>query len=94
MHDGWVSRRRLDCDKLKSLIYSSTGFDLDIEEQQLPKYLPEVGVGTAWRFMDSTPVAGGFVISNSPQWNVPKNVHGRITRPDLPHRAKKHSSKP
>jgi hypothetical protein len=45
MHDGWVSRRRLDCDKLKSLISSSTGFDLDIEEQQLPKYLLRVCVG-------------------------------------------------
>jgi hypothetical protein len=94
MHDGWVSRRRLDCDKLKSLIYSATGFDLEIEEQQLPKYLPEVGLGSAWRFMDSTPVVGGFVISNSPQWNAPKNVYGRVTRPDVAHRAKKPSSKP
>ncbi len=40
MHDGWVSRHRLDCDQLKDLIWSATGFELEIEEQQLPKYHP------------------------------------------------------
>jgi hypothetical protein len=83
MHDGWVSRRRLDCDKLKNLIHAATGFELEIEEQQLPKYLPMMDRPFAWHFSDSKPTKGGFVVSNSSQWNVSENVYGRQTRTDL-----------
>ena len=88
MHDGWVSRRRLDCGQLKASIYSVTGFDLEIEEQQLPKYSPAQDGVQAWRFADSTPVYGGLVVSNSSGWNAPDNVHGRNTRTDLNARRK------
>ena len=83
MHDGWVSRRRLDCDQLELLIKRATGFDLEIEEQQLPKYQPQVKGDFAWCFADSSPVVGGMYVSASSKWNVPVNVMGRNTRPDL-----------
>lgn len=83
MHDGWVSRRRLDCYQLKHLIKTATGFELEVEEQQLPKYKAASDGDPAWRFADSTPVTGGLYVSASSNWNTPKNVKGRITRPDL-----------
>lgn len=86
MHDGWVSRHRLDCDQLKILIKTATGFELEIEEHQLPKYKPALDGDPAWRFADSTPITGGMYISASSNWNTPSNVHGRNTRPDLTRR--------
>ena len=83
MHDGWVSRRRLDCDQLEAEIFSATGFDLEIEEKQLPKYSPAQDGELAWNFADSTPVSGGFVVSNASGWNAPANVYARNTRTDL-----------
>lgn len=83
MHDGWVSRHRLDCNQLKSLIKTTTGFELEIEEHQLPKYLPALDGDPAWRFADSKPVVGDLILSASSSWNVPSNVSGRNTRPDL-----------
>lgn len=35
MHDGWISRQRLDCDQLTDEIHRATGFLLDIEEAEL-----------------------------------------------------------
>jgi hypothetical protein len=85
MHDGWVSRRRLNCSKLQNLIYVATGFELEIEEQKLPKYAPTLNSSGGWGFSDSTPVAkGGLVVSASPAWNTKTNVRGRVTRTDLP----------
>lgn len=37
MHDGWVSKTRLNVDELEKLIEKATGFQLRIEEKQLPK---------------------------------------------------------
>ena len=93
MHDGWVSRHRLDCDQLKNLIKSATGFKLEIEEKQLPKYQPTSEGDPAWRFADSTPVTGGFYISASSNWNTPNNVKGRNTRTDLNMETKKYPIK-
>ncbi len=85
MHDGWVSRRRLNCSTLQDLIYAATGFELEIEEQKLPKYAPTLDGSGGWGFSDSTPVAkGGLVVSASPAWSTKDNVSGRVTRTDLP----------
>jgi len=88
MHDGWVSRRRLNCSKLQDLIFEETGFELEIEEQKLPKYAPTLDGSGDWGFSDSTPVAkSGLVVSASPAWNTKANVHGRVTRTDLPRKS-------
>jgi hypothetical protein len=41
MHDGWISSERLDKHELEALIKEATGFDLEVEEKQLPKYPPQ-----------------------------------------------------
>jgi hypothetical protein len=82
MHDGWISRTKLDCNQLQDSIFRATGFDLGIEEVQLPKYMPTEGVEPAWPFADSTPVVGGFYVSASSNWNTKDGVHGIVSRPD------------
>ena len=82
MHDGWISRTKLDCNQLRDSIFRTTGFDLGIEEAQLPKYRPTEGAEPAWPFADSTPVVGGFNVSTSSDWNTKDGVHGVVTRPD------------
>ena len=88
MHDGWVARRRLNCEQLKALINSATGFELDIEEHKLPKYLPSKDQEVGWCFADSTPLVEGFYVSASPDWSTQDKVLGRITRTDLQYRRK------
>jgi hypothetical protein len=83
MHDGWVSRNKLDCNQLQDLIFRATGFELGIEEAQLPKYMPLKGDEPAWPFADSKPVAGGFYVSASSDWNTKDGGHGRVTRPNI-----------
>jgi hypothetical protein len=39
MHDGWVSRRKLDVVELERLIFDKTGFAMSIDEEQIE--LPE-----------------------------------------------------
>ena len=88
MHDGWVSRRRLNCSKLQDLIFEATGFELEIEEQKLPKYAPTLDGSGGWGFSDLTPVPkGGLVVSASPAWSTKDNVRGRVTRTDLPRKS-------
>ena len=82
MHDGWVSRTKLDCKQLQDSIFSATGFDLGIEEAQLPKYQPPEGAEPAWSFADSTPTNGLFEVSMSSDWNTKDGVHGIVSRPD------------
>jgi hypothetical protein len=83
MHDGWVSRTKLDCNQLQDSIFRVTGFDLGIEEVQLPKYMPIEGDEPAWPFSDSSPVQrGSLIISASSDWNTKDGVRGRVTRPD------------
>ena len=82
MHDGWVSRTKLDRKQLQDSIFRATGFDLGIEEVQLPKYMPTEGAEPAWPFADSTPVHGGFWISQSSEWNTKDGVRGIVSRPD------------
>jgi hypothetical protein len=89
MHDGWVSRTKLDCKQLQDSIFRATGFDLGIEEVQLPKYMPTEGAESAWPFADSTPVHGGFWVSMSSDWNTKDGVSGVISRPDTKHKAQK-----
>jgi hypothetical protein len=71
---------------MKILIKTATGFELEIEAHQLPKYKPALDGDPAWRFADSTPVTGGLYVSASSNWNAPSNVYGRNTRPDLTRR--------
>jgi hypothetical protein len=82
MHDGWVSRTQLDCNQLQDSIFRATGFDLGIEEVQLPKYMPTEGAEPAWPFADSTRMDGSFILSASSDWNTKDGVHGIISRPD------------
>jgi hypothetical protein len=82
MHDGWVSRTQLDCNQLQDSIFRATGFDLGIEEVQLPKYMPTEGAEPAWPFADSTPTNGGIILSASFDWNTKDGVHGIVSRPD------------
>jgi hypothetical protein len=82
MHDGWISRTKLDCTQLQDSIFSATGFDLGIEEAHLPKYMPTEGVEPAWPFADSTPTNGGIILSASSDWNTKDGVHGIVSRPD------------
>ena len=83
MHDGWVSRTKLDRKQLQDSIFRATGFDLGIEEVQLPKYMPTEGAEPAWPFADSTPVHGGFWVSKSSDWNTKDGVRGIVSRPDI-----------
>jgi len=83
MHDGWVSRRRLDLKKLKRIIYAATSFELEIEEQRLPKYHATTEGLFAWNFSDSAEADGGFVVSLASDWNTSKNTTGRWSRTDL-----------
>jgi hypothetical protein len=88
MHDGWVSRTKLDRNQLQDSIFRVTGFDLGIEEVQLPKYMPVEGDEPAWPFSDSSPVQrGSLIISASSDWNTKDGVHGRVTRPDIKFRS-------
>jgi hypothetical protein len=89
MHDGWVSQTKLNCDQLKDSIFRATGFDLGIEEVQLPKYMPTQGAEPAWPFADSTPKNGGFWISLSSDWNTKDGVRGVVSRPDTKFKAPK-----
>jgi hypothetical protein len=82
MHDGWVSRTQLDCKQLQDSIFRATGFDLGIEEVQLPKYRPTEGAEPAWPFADSTPTNGGIILSASSDWNTKDGVQGIVSRPD------------
>ena len=82
MHDGWVSRTNLDRNQLQDSIFSATGFDLGIEEVQLPKYQPTEGAEPAWPFADSTPTNGGLWVSMSSDWNTKDGVHGIVSRPE------------
>jgi hypothetical protein len=82
MHDGWVARKKLDCDDLQSVIFQATGFDLQIEEKRLPKYRPEVTGKLVWPFSKSNYKKGGLIVSASSSWNTPEGVHGRVTRTD------------
>lgn len=84
MHDGWVARRQLSNSHLEELIFHATGFELSLEEQMLPKYLPQPGGAMGWTFADSTSLTNpGLLVSASPQWSVSGGVHGRVTRTDL-----------
>jgi hypothetical protein len=74
---------------LQCSIFSATGFDLGIEEAQLPKYMPLEGAEPAWPFADSTPTNGLFEISMSSDWNTKDGASGVISRPDTKHKAKK-----
>jgi len=40
------------------------------------------GAEPAWPFADSTPVAGGFHVSGSSDWNTKDGVYGIVSRPD------------
>jgi len=82
MHDGWVSRTKLDRKQLQDSIFRATGFDLGIEEVQLPKYMPTEGAEPAWPFAGSTPTNGGFWVSKSSDWNTKDGVRGIVSRPD------------
>ena len=87
MHDGWVARNRLNCQELETLIETKTGFRLGIEEQQLPKYFAKSDGLPSWGFTSRrSGEIGGFVISRSPQWTLPKHVFGVWSRSDLPRR--------
>ena len=89
MHDGWVARTKLDCKQLQDSIFRATGFELGIEEAQLPKYNPPQGAEPAWPFADSTPTNGGFWISGSSDWNTKDGVRGIVSRPDTKFKNKK-----
>lgn len=89
MHDGWVSRTKLDSNQLRDSIFRATGFELGIEEMQLPKYMPTEGAEPAWQFADSTPTIGGFWISGSSDWNTKDGVHGVVSRPDTKPKTRK-----
>lgn len=89
MHDGWVSQTKLDCKQLQDSIFRATGFDLGIEQVQLPKYMPTVGAEPALQFADSTPVHGSFWVSQSSDWNTKDGVHGIVSRPDTKFKNKK-----
>ena len=83
MHDGWVSRERLDREEVEALIKATTGLRLTVEEQQLPKYPPKKGRRKPWSFGGSPITRNeGLWVSNSPQWSLPPFVHGRRTRSD------------
>lgn len=82
MHDGWVVRDRLSRIELETLITEVTGFELAVEEVQLPKYPPKADGGGALHFADSAPSAtDGLWVSAAPQWSEPEI--GRRTRTDL-----------
>jgi hypothetical protein len=83
MHDGWVSRRRLNLNELEHLIEKTTGLRLQVEEQLQPKYRPELGEIQPWAFTSSAPIKPGLILSASSQWNVPKPLSGRIIRTDV-----------
>lgn len=88
MHDGWISRKKLNCNDLETTIFHATGFELKIEEKQLPKYMPIEGAEPAWPFSDSTPSErNSLVVSASSDWNTKDGVHGRVTRPDTKRRS-------
>jgi hypothetical protein len=90
MHDGWISRKRLNCNDLELAISNATGFNLKIEEKQLPKYMPIKGAEPAWPFSDSSPTQrGSLVVSASSDWNAKDGVHGRVTRPDTKFKVRK-----
>jgi hypothetical protein len=89
MHDGWVSRTKLDCNQLQDSIFRATGFELGIEEVKLPKYMSTEGAEPAWQFADSTPTNGGFWISGSSDWNTKDGVQGVVSRPDTKFKAPK-----
>lgn len=90
MHDGWVSRKRLNCSELENAIFTATGFELKIEEKQLPKYLPVEGDEPAWPFSYSSPVKhGSFVVSASSDWNTKDGVRGIVSRPDTKFKVRK-----
>jgi hypothetical protein len=89
MHDGWVSRTKLNCNQLQDSIFRTTGFELGIEEVQLPKYMPTEGAEPTWPFADSTPVQGGLWVSQSSDWNTKDGVHGVVSRPDTKFKARK-----
>jgi hypothetical protein len=91
MHDGWVSRTKLDCKQLQDSIFRATGFDLGIEEVKLPKYQPPEGAEPAWPFADSTPTNGGIILSTSSEWNTKDGVSGIVSRPDTKFKNKKKS---
>ena len=87
MHDGWVSTVSLDREDLEARIANATGFELKVEETQLPKYRPwgepmgssleDVKSHLLSQFKDPMGVVKGWQLYPSPQWALPANVKGQ-----------------
>ncbi len=87
MHDGWVSAVPLDRKDLEHRIANATGFELKVEETQLPKYRPrgepigssldDVKAHLLSQFKDPMGVVRGWKLYPSPQWALPANVKGQ-----------------
>jgi hypothetical protein len=86
MHDGWVSRQRLDVVEIESVLREATGLPLTVEESQHPKHLPSTSPEEAYRTVSRTfsNNRGGLVLTLSPQWSLPRGITGVETRTDLP----------
>jgi len=108
MHDGWVSRRRLDIEHIQLLIKEVTcfsgrdGFNMSLEETYIEPIQQKNNVGMQTQSIpnlartplvarieelivkvraSNTPrVSGGLVLSNTPEWNRDKHVHGPTRR--------------
>ena len=87
MHDGWVSSSHLPVHELNKLVSQATGFELQVEATQMPKYLPKglpSGAATnealrEWitqQFPKPFGAPRGWVLSGSPQWALPAWVKG------------------
>ena len=85
MHDGWVTRHRVDPNEFVSLALLATGFNFGFEETQHPKHPPKEGRELYFP-SPTTFEPGGLIVSAAPQWSEPSNVYGRRTRTDLNNR--------
>jgi len=88
IHDGWVSTVPLDREDLEHRITNATGFELKVEETQLPKYRPwgeplgvsalaDVKAHMLRQFKDPMGVVKGRKLYQSPQWALPAKVKGQ-----------------
>lgn len=87
MHDGWVASSRLSVTELNKLISGATGFELQVEETQMPKYLAKGQPSGATnssalrdmiveQFPKPYGEPKGWVLSGAPQWSLPAWVKG------------------
>ena len=75
MHDGWISSERLDRIELERLIKGATGFDLEVEEKQLPKFPPKwVDYQTSDQTQNSLVKANTLSINFDEMFDKPADV--------------------